>query len=276
MIATAPNRDLDQVWRPPPEALALGPGEVHVWRALLDQLPDFADLLSVDETERAAGFHFEKDRRRYTAARGLLRTLLARYLGALPERLKFAYGARGKPALDDLGDQPTVDAKPAAVFTADIRFSLSHSNQLAVIAFARNRELGIDLECMASQTAGPEIAERFFSAAEIAALRSVPEAQRRAAFFAGWTRKEAYIKAIGSGLFTALDRFTVSLAPGEPAALLAVHDDPRAASRWTLRELYPGAGYAGAIAVEGRDWQLRCYDWSARHAGCVGSRSRQS
>ncbi len=234
-------------WRQAPYQLALLENQVHVWRARLPDQPDYATLLSADEVLRAARFYFEKDRAHFTAARGLLRTLLGRYLRSAPDRLQFAYGERGKPTL-----------APAC---GDLHFNVSHSHELALFAFTRGRAIGVDVECVAAASAGPEIAERFFSADEVAALHGVPPALQRDAFFAGWVRKEAYIKAIGAGLFAALDRFTVSLAPGEPAALRDVQDDPQAVSRWTLRELHPGKGYAAAIAAEGQGWRLCCFDW---------------
>lgn len=234
-------------WQQAPSRFALLPHEVHVWRARLPDLPDYTPLLSADEALRAARFYFEKDRAHFTAARGLLRTLLGSYLRSAPGDLQFAYGERGKPAL--------------ARACGDLSFNVSHSHELALFAFTRGRAVGVDVECVAAASAGPEIAERFFSADEVASLHGVPPALQRYAFFAGWTRKEAYIKATGAGLFAALDRFTVSLAPGDSAALLDVQDDPAAVSHWTLRELHPGEGYAAAIAAEGLSWQLCCFDW---------------
>ncbi|MBC7944327.1 MAG: 4'-phosphopantetheinyl transferase superfamily protein [Burkholderiales bacterium] len=229
-------------------SLSLTDDEVHVWRAWLDELPQSKDVLSTDELQRAARFHFDKDRRHFIAGRAWLRTLLARYLNTDAARLQFVYAARGKPALVDGSG-------------GHLRFNLAHSHGLALVAMTKRREIGVDVECISASVAGPEIAERFFSAAEVIALRSLPVEQQQEAFFAGWTRKEAYIKAIGVGLFAALDRFTVSLTPGAPAALLEVADDPREAARWTMRELHPGDGYAAAVAVEGRDWRWCCFDW---------------
>ncbi|MDQ3196182.1 MAG: 4'-phosphopantetheinyl transferase superfamily protein [Pseudomonadota bacterium] len=243
--ATVDDRD---VWLPATAAPALTAHEVHVWRANLDTLPDFRGLLAEEEAARAGRFHFEQHRARFIAARGWLRSLLGGYLHIDPGEVEFTYGERGKPGL-------------GARFASPLRFNVSHSHELALIAVSEGRELGVDVEHVDSSTAGPEIAQRFFSAAEVAELQRLPQGHQRAAFFAGWVRKEAYIKAIGAGLFAALDRFTVSLTPGEPAELLDLEDDPQAALRWTLRELLPGEGYAAAIAVEGRGWQLRCFDW---------------
>src|SRR5207244_11453763 len=122
-------------------------------------------------------------------------------------------------------------------------------------------EVGIDLEYIRAEVADEPIAERFFASREIAALIGLPAPLRAEGFFNCWTRKEAYIKARGEGLTIPLDAFEVSLAPEEPAALLRVDSDPAEASRWSLQALAPGPGYVAAIAVEGRDWQLRCWEW---------------
>lgn len=244
----------DQRWIRAPCNPALETSEVHVWRAILGDVRGAEVWLAPDELQRAARFHFERDRAHFIAARGFLRSVLGSYLNAAPERLRFSYGAHGKPALD------------GKITDSNLRFNLSHSAGIALIAIARGREVGVDVECIKQSIAGPEIAERFFSSAEVHALRRLPQAQQQGAFFAGWTRKEAYIKAIGAGLFAALDRFTVSLSPHEPAALLTIEDDPDQAAHWQLFELYPGEGYAGALAIEGTASQLRCWQWTPRNA----------
>ena len=124
------------------------------------------------------------------------------------------------------------------------------------------REIGIDIEWTGRRLDQPEqVSERYFSQAERDALRNLPEAQKRQGFFNAWTRKEAYIKARGKGLYLALDQFDVSLDPAQPAQLLATRDDPAQTSRWQMRELDPGDGYVAALVVEGGGWQTSCYDW---------------
>jgi 4'-phosphopantetheinyl transferase len=204
--------------------------------------------LSPDERQRAERFHFEKDRGEFIAGRALLRTLLGRYLQREPSQLRFHYGASGKPRL--AGEESA------------LRFNLSHSHGLALYAFSRRREIGIDVEQIRSNADAEKIAGRFFSAQEVAVLRSLPEREKEKAFFDCWTRKEAYVKAKGDGLTAPLDGFSVSLSPGDPAALLDVRDDAAEVSRWSLRELDPGPGYAGAIVAEGNDWRLKCWEWS--------------
>ncbi|MGH7773245.1 MAG: 4'-phosphopantetheinyl transferase family protein [Candidatus Binatia bacterium] len=236
----------------PPKTLILGSDEVHIWRATLDlnasDVQDLWQTLSADERARAEQFHFQKDRERFIVGRGLLRIILGRYLDTKPENLRFCYNPQGKPAL---AREPGRDG---------ICFNLSHSDGLALYAITRRREVGVDLERIQPDLAVDEIAEHFFSPREIAMLRALPTHMQKEAFFNCWTRKEAYIKARGEGLTLRLDQFAVSLAPGEPAALLDTKDDPQEASRWSLRELVPGPGYVAALAAEGYNWQLRCWD----------------
>jgi 4'-phosphopantetheinyl transferase len=240
-------------WLSPPEAPVLVRDEVHVWRASLDQPPSQIEKarcsLAADEEARAARFHFEKDRAHYIVARGVLRDILGCYLNRASECLSFRYGPHGKPALAGYSDGER------------IRFSVSHSHGMALYAVARGREVGIDLERIRRDLAAGEIAERFFSRWEVATLRALPTELQRQAFFLCWTRKEAYIKARGEGLSLPLDQFDVSLAPGEPAAILGTRPDPAEASRWSLQELCPAHGYVAALAVEAHGWRLRCLRW---------------
>jgi 4'-phosphopantetheinyl transferase len=236
-------------WRPPPAGVELPADEVHVWRASLSQPPErlerWRGALAPDERERAARFHFERDRRRFVAARGQLREVLSRYAGLAAGDLRFLYASHGKPYLADESGG------------AWLRFNVSHAGELALYAVARGRELGVDIEEVRADVEHEEIAGQFFSAPEAAALRALAAGLRREAFFLCWTRKEAYIKGIGEGLSLPLDSFDVSLTPGEPAALLAVRGDAREAARWTLKDLDVGPGYHAALVAEGRDWDLQ-------------------
>jgi 4'-phosphopantetheinyl transferase len=242
---------LNTMWVAPPEQLTLPDDEVHVWRASLTRTPfelqSLLSLLAPDEISRAQRFHFERDRASFIVARAALRTILAAYLKLNPAQLQFSYSAHGKPALND------VEASDG------LRFNLSHSHALALYAVTNNREIGVDIEYIRADFANEEIAERFFSNTEIAILRALPADERTASFFNCWTRKEAYIKARGEGLSFPLDRFDVSLIPGEQPITLNVHETPFEAARWLLQSLTPEDGYAAAIAVEGDDWNLKCW-----------------
>lgn len=234
--------------------MTLDNNEVHVWRSELDlseaELRKLAKTLALDEQARAARFRFPRDRRRFIVARGVLREILARYLDRDPAKLQFCYAPFGKPALtsNSGGD--------------GLRFNVSHSHGFALYAVSFHRELGVDLECIRTNFPWEPIAERFFSPEEIDALHSVPRDLRYEAFLNCWTRKEAFVKARGGGLSLRLDRFSVSLIPGEPAVLLKTEDNPLEASRWGLEQLAPRSGYVAALAAEGRNWQLKCWQWS--------------
>jgi 4'-phosphopantetheinyl transferase len=224
-------------WTEPPLSPSLETGIVHVWRVSLDQPDDkldrFRRMLEPDELNRASRFHFEKHRHHFIVARGFLRSVVARYLEIRPEALRFSYGAYGKPGLAS---------------EHVLRFNLSHSHEVALLAVAHDAELGVDVEHIRADFASEEIARRFFSRAEVEVFNALPKEEQVAAFFRCWTRKEAYIKAIGKGLSQALDAFDVTLAPDvEPALLRAEEDD---VSRWLLRNVDVGEGYAGALAVE--------------------------
>jgi 4'-phosphopantetheinyl transferase len=244
-------------WRPAPEALSLPRDAVHIWRAPLDgpasHVQYLWSLLSADESQRAARFVFAKDRDHFVMARGLLRVLLGRYRQQTPQHLRFAYGPQGKPALaaDAGGDE--------------LSFNVSHSHGLALYAFARGRDIGVDVERIRPDVAQEKIAERFFSSREVAVLRSLPLASQAEAFFACWTRKEAFIKARGDGLALPLHQFDVSLAPGAPAALLHTAWDPHESAHWAMQDLAPASGYRAAVAVAGHVWHLSCYDAPAAY-----------
>ena len=233
--------------------------EVHVWSADLDRIPEalLRDPLSADEQERGRRFHFERDRRRFAATRGLLRRLLGRYLGLDPSRLRFAYGPRGKPFL--AGED-------------ELRFNVSHSGGLALLAFARGREVGVDVERERPVPEAADIARHYFSAWEAAQLRRLRDGERTAAFFRCWTRKEAFIKATGDGLSRSLDAFDVTLAPGEPARLLRVEGEPEAARRFWIEDVSPAPGFAGALAVEGSPARVVCRSWHESVEVSHGSR----
>ena len=240
-------------WSPPTNPLLLRDDEVHVWRAPLDHqallIQKLQQTLSGDERTRAERFYFQKDRERFTVARGLLRTILAGYLGNDPRQLRFCYSPNGKPALVS---QSGLDS---------LRFNVSHSHELALIAIARGREVGIDLECCFPQIADEYVADRFFSRQEVALLRALPPSVRSRAFFIYWTLKEAYVKGSGEGLSIRLDHFDVSSALVGPVALQSANGVPKQTSRWSLHTLIPGPGYVAALAAEGHDWQLRCWQW---------------
>lgn len=239
------------VWNVPPAAMVLGGDEVHVWRARLARDPAEVErllkVLAPDERERADRFHFRRDHNRFVVARAALRQILSGYLRVTPGRVRFTYSPYGKPGL---AGEP-----------CDLKFNVSHSNEVALYAFARGCEVGLDVEFVREDFAGMDIAEQFFSAREVAMLGRLPPDARPRAFFNCWTRKEAYIKARGEGLSHPLDRFAVSLAPGEAAAIISTDDDPLEVSRWWLRELWPAPGYVAALALRGAARRVSLWEW---------------
>jgi 4'-phosphopantetheinyl transferase len=247
-------------WQRPPAEVVLSSGDVHVWTADLDQPVHYrrwlARTLSVDERARANRFHFESDRRRFVAGRGLLRVILSRYLATKPDRLAFCYGPHGKPEVAaSQGEDDTT-----------IRFNYSHSRGLALYAVARGRRIGVDLEILRPIPEADQIAAHFFSPRENAALRALPASQQCEAFFNCWTRKEALVKAVGDGLTRSVEQIDVTLVPGEPAMLNSVDgidSNPHEAARWRLQALFPARGFVAALAVEGYDWQLSRWQFTA-------------
>ena len=234
-------------------------GEVHVWTSVLEGYggPEQLECLSPDERARAERFHFDRDRQRFVRARATLREILGDCLGVGARDVVFQYGPYGKPAL-------------AKEMASDVQFNLSHSRGVALVAVAAGRRVGVDLEFICPRAAEGRIADRFFSAAEVTALRALPRERQEEAFFACWTRKEAYIKGRGEGLSMPLGAFSVSLAPGEPAALLDHAAAPEEARTWSLRSLTTVPGYAAALAVEGEGWWLEERSWDPGDPDCAG------
>ena len=164
--------------------------QVDIWRIRLDvqgEGQDLRGLLSPEEIQRADQFHFENGRRRFIRARAAMRRILGGYIGIAPRKIAFSYGAVGKPEL------------AAGLEKFGIRFNLSHSGELALLAVTRGLAVGVDVELVNPEFAGREIAERCFSANEARYLLALPVGDRADAFFSIWTRKEAYIKALGAG-----------------------------------------------------------------------------
>jgi len=207
-----------------------------------------AQFLSPDEQLRASRFHFQRDRDRFIAARGILRVILGRYVAAPPDQLTISYGPRGKPFL-------------AGREGGSLRFNLSHSHGLALYALVLDRNVGIDVEALRTLRDAEQIAERFFSPLERAEFRSLPQDQKQHGFFFCWTQKEAFIKAVGDGLSLALDRFDVSISPHEAARLLRIDGDPERASHWVMQSLNPAPGFLGALACDGSH-QLVLWEWN--------------
>lgn len=226
--------------------------DVHVWLADMStgshRIDFFAALLSPDETARAERFVFEKDRKKYTIARGILRLLLADYTRMVPREILIGQKEKGKPFLMSSCDYP-------------LKFNLSHAGDYAIYGFSENRELGIDIEQFKPMLDREQIVSRFFSKEEVEAYFRLPEKDRVRAFFSCWTRKEAFIKAIGDGLHYSLDSFSV---PVEPDVLsdMEILVGGLKEEKWSMHDI-PLAHdhYVSSIAIEGKGYQIKCRPW---------------
>lgn len=251
-------------WLPPPPRLALADDEVHVWRVWLDrtELPSAAaaaEVLADDERARIARLRLARDRRRRAAGRAWLRSIVSRYLACDPTSVRFEQNAYGKPRL-----AASVGATGSA-----LTFNMSYAGELALYAIAVGRDVGIDCAQLDIAVACGEVATHAFSAVELAQWRALPAEDQRAAFFACWTRKEAYIKARGLGLSLDLRRFDVSVAPAGPAALLGTREPGQMTTGWALRDLAVGKGYAAALAVQTACAHLALWDPSEASGGAL-------
>jgi len=228
----------------------LGADEAHVWHVNVEENSGdelrWSQLLSVDERQRASRFRFPRDQRRFTITRAWLRILLAGYLGSEAETLEFETAAHGKPRI------------AGKYATSPLEFNVSHSDEVALFGLTLGRAIGVDVERVRHDFEVAAIAKRFFSVAEQRAFGSLSPAHQHRAFFDCWTRKEAYVKAIGEGLSHPLHQFDVSLVPGEPAALVATRPDPMEAARWTMVGLELGKEYAAAVIVKAQHLQIQC------------------
>jgi len=228
--------------------LTLPDDEVHLWcidlAAVAPAEKRWQKILSPDERARAARFHFERDRQHFTATRALLRTILASYVGSEPADIVFRYSEKEKPSL----------GSPAS---HHLEFNVSHSGTAALLAFARERALGVDIEIIRDDFDPAALAHRFFSKHEQSQLAALDPSEKYSGFFRCWTRKEAYIKAVGTGLSLPLDQFDVSLRPGGEHALLATRPNASEAAEWSLREVPVDDGYLGALCVRGHGWHVK-------------------
>jgi 4'-phosphopantetheinyl transferase len=232
--------------------LTLAEDIVHLWRVDLDAIAGeesrWSATLSEDELVRAGRFHFQLDRQHFIAGRAWLRQAIAAYLKTDAKDLTFAYSEKSKPSLD------------GAHSGSGLSFNISHSGGIALFAFTRSRQIGVDVEHVRHDFDTAAIAARFFSQREQEQLSALPLEQSYEAFFRCWTRKEAYIKATGDGLSLPLNQFDVSIAENDQNALLATRPDDREAEQWSLRDVRIKPGYCGALCVSGTGWNL--VDWS--------------
>ena len=251
MIRAGQPGDPAGPWRASPAGgVSLAAGAVDVWRVTLgaELAAEGAASLSPDEAARAARFVFERDRRRFVAARGWLRKILADYLGVDPAAVTFDYGASGKPELSGVFGE------------SGLFFNLSHSGDTAVLGVTRGLRVGLDVEEIKNDMDMDLVARSHFSTREVAEWSGLSAAERLSAFFRCWVRKEAYLKALGVGVARGLGNFSVSLRPDQPAALVEDEVTPNAPDHWFIIDLAMEDGFAACLAVAGKPLVLRCFD----------------
>jgi 4'-phosphopantetheinyl transferase len=240
-----------EFWQPSPPKLDLPDERVDIWRIAFEiciAQPEVLGFLSRDEIERASRFHFERHRARYANCRAALRQILGRYLRRPPGEIRFCYEVNGKPELVDEQNEQR------------LRFNISHSSDLAMLAVSCSRAVGVDVERIRDQLDCLELARRFFSQREYRNLIALPPRQQQRAFFTCWTRKEALVKACGAGLSYPLADFSVSVVPDGPATIEEIRPTDRA--RWHLRKLEPGEDYVGAVVFENPPCDIALWQWN--------------
>lgn len=231
--------------------LYLSGDDVHIWCATLNP-PDscveqIAQTLSADELKRAERFHFLEHRKQFITAHGLMRKLLANYLHIEASEIVFDYGANGKPFLSEK-------------FTKEkIRLNLSHSNGYALMAFAYDREIGVDIEYIRDFADIYMVAKQVFSTKDYDILQSFTEIERKKAFFKIWTRKEAYLKAKGEGFSSALTNIDISFYTNDNSTSIRLGGNSEAKGHWTVQDLKPLPGYAAAFVIEGDEPVHHCW-----------------
>jgi len=237
------NPSLLGSWESPPQRLKVNVDQVHLWRVYIncmnEGIGDLEVYLNGEERERGMRLHFDHSRNQFYVSHASLRLILSRYLDLSPIEIVFGTAAGGKPIIEAISR------------TGGLSFNLSHSGEFVLIAVAREREVGVDVEQIRPTIDMERLAQRYFSAYEVRELLDLPIEHREAGFFRCWTRKEAYIKARGGGLALPLDQFDVSLNPNAPAALLATRDDPNQAERWSLYNVDVHENYQAALVAEG-------------------------
>ena len=233
-------------WIPSAKRISIMPNMIHVWLIQLSHIHDPSNLeiemLSQQELETLRWFHFEQDRNRYLVSHCALRTILAGYLGIAPGQIQYQYSRMGKPSLTG---------------SSGVYFNLAHSHDIALVAVAANEEIGVDVEFIRPIEDIDHLARTCFSPREYMDFsQTTPSASQRA-FFNGWTRKEAYIKAVGEGLSYPLDQFDVSILPWESPMLTSIAGHPDDVNQWTLQDIPLGEDYAASVALKAQHVNVR-------------------
>ncbi len=234
-------------WRKPTEEAYILGKNVHIWLIKYDQsnhlLSAAKHILSDEEKRRADRFHFDIDHKRFSMTRTLLKIILGNCLSKPSQDIQFIFNKHGKPMLADSGNE--------------IHFNVSHSGNLGMIAISNISKIGIDVEQFRNEMITENIAKRFFSKLEVEEFLKLAEDEKLQGFFNCWTRKEAFIKAVGLGLSLPLNAFDVTLKPNEPARLVAVRYKNEIATNWTLTDIKLKNGYASAFIIKAKSFSKK-------------------
>lgn len=228
------------------EDYRLNPAEVTIWQCSLladtNKIESSWQILNAAEQERATRFRFLQHRNRFILARGFLRQVLAGYTSQRPEQLEFSYNEYGKPSLKQY---------------PNLQFNLSHAHEITVLAITLDCGIGVDVEYILSERNEQGIAKRFFSEQEYQQYLAVKPEEKLMAFYNAWTRKEAFIKAIGQGLSFSLQRFAVSLQPDKEVCIISIDENTDEAKKWTLYAFNPALQYVAAVASKQKVQQFK-------------------
>lgn len=244
---------MNSTWNETPAELELSEKYIDIWRTALNlprqQVDDYRALLSAEEVARANRFKVERKYREYIISRGLLRRVLGHTLKRDPAALVFDYTKHDKPVLAmNRGGAP-------------VCFNVSHSHELTLIAVTLKNLIGIDVEHVRRNVEFKKLAKRYFSPHEAGELDTHTDIDMPRAFFSCWTRKEAYVKALGDGIAFGLNEFSVSVNPSDTEVSLSTHRDRGEAEKWSILNLQAGPEYTAALAVAGRDYKIRCWEY---------------
>jgi len=244
--------NIEILWRFPPSYIQLARNEIHLWCAPLNtndrDLEELHAILSTEEQARASKFHFFEDQCKFIKSRALLRSILSFYVKKDAKDLDIQYTDSGKPFLIDSG-------------TSQIQFNLTHSKNLVVVAVTRYFELGVDVETASRLKTDFRCVDQFLTLEERVLFEKAAECRKMEAFLNGWTRKEAFLKAIGCGLSKSPLEIEVTFLPEDPARYINIFGDPYEANYWLLQSIQPASGYIGAIACRQKGLRLECWRW---------------
>ena len=237
------------VWQDPGDRPVLLNNQIHIWRAYLNlstaEVTQLAAFLSDDEIARANKFYFLEHRRRFIVARGILRQLLGNYINISPKEIEFSYGDRGKPQLSK--------------YNNSLQFNVSHSQEYALFGFTVDRLIGVDIEYLREMSDAVKIARRFFSPSEFQLIASLGDRQQQKVFFKLWTAKEAYLKALGTGLAGLLNSVEISFEDDN----LLIKEGKAILDNWFICSYIPAENYIAAVAIDNKITNQQICFWNA-------------